>query len=72
MKASARAKTVGGVVREFGIIIVVGDAWSLDERMRDGMGYGVPRDLFTAVTVPVPTTVQPIALVALMATPPLR
>ena len=37
-----------------------------------GSGYGVPSDLFVAVTVPVPLTVQPMALVVLMATPPSR
>ena len=32
----------------------------------------MPRNLFAEVTVPVPDTVQPMAMVALMATPPSR
>lgn len=35
-------------------------------------GYGVPRNLFVALTVPVPITLQPMALAATIATPPSR
>lgn len=40
--------------------------------MRGRLGYGVPRNLFAEVTVPVPLTVQPMAMLAETAVPPSR